>query len=290
MELAYIVSAYRYPEQLVRLIRRLSTATTRFFIHVDKRTDDQVYRHMVNGVSDLRCVHFVRRHRCEWGGFGHVAATLEAISELVKWGIDYDYAILLTGQDYPIKSNRYIHQFFEEHRGQLFLEHFPLPNDEWQNSGMDRIEAWHWYIWGRHYIFSPDDRFPIKRKFPKDFRPYGGSSYWCLTRECVEYIHACTRRNPGLVRFFRYVDVPDELFFQTIICNSPFVRMAVNDNLRYIEWNDLDSGSPAILTSNDLDKLLSSSNLFARKFDVNVDAQVLDLIDQEINREDVVSV
>jgi hypothetical protein len=78
------------------------------------------------------------------------------------------------------------------------------------------------------------------------------------------------------------VDVPDEIFFQTIILNSSFARRAVNDNLRYIEWKDPDAGSPAILRKSDFQKLASSSKLFARKFDMTVDTEVLDFIDREI--------
>jgi hypothetical protein len=237
---------------------------------------------MVNGLVHLSNVHFLKRHRCEWGAFGHVAATLEGIGEILKTGTDFDHAILLTGQDYPIKSNRHIRQFFQAHMGQLFLEYFPLPHNEWQNRGMDRIEAWHWHILGRYFKFSPGRRFPIQRRFPKGLKPFGGSSYWCLTRECIEYIHTFTTQNSAFVNFFKYVEVPDEIFFQTIILNSPFERMAVNDNLRYMEWNDLNSGSPAVLVKTDVEKLRASSKLFARKFDQSVDAQVLDLIDQEL--------
>jgi hypothetical protein len=58
--------------------------------------------------------------------------------------------------------------------------------------------------------------------------------------------------------------------------------MAVNDNLPYIEWNDLNSGSPAILRNADLEKLIASSKLFVRKFDVTIGADVLDMINGKI--------
>jgi glycosyltransferase involved in cell wall biosynthesis len=58
--------------------------------------------------------------------------------------------------------------------------------------------------------------------------------------------------------------------------------MAIMTALRYIEWNDLESGSPAILRKGDFGKLLSSPKLFARKFDIHVDVQVLDLIDEKL--------
>ena len=284
--IAYIISAYKYPQQLIRLINKLNTDSTSFFIHVDKKTDDRIYSEMVNGLSDRPNVRFLKRHKCDWGGFGHVAATLEGIAEIFKTGTCFDYAILLTGQDYPIKSNRHIGAFFEEHQGKLFLEFFPLPNDEWHNrgivGGMDRIEAWHWRLFNRHFTFPSSGRFPIKRKFPKGFRPFGGSSYWCLSRECIEYIYKLRAQNRAFVDFFKCVDVPDEIFFQTIILNSRFGAMAVNDNLRYIDWKDPDAASPAVLQKSDFPQLLSSSKLFARKFDVSVDAEVLGLIDREI--------
>ena len=39
---------------------------------------------------------------------------------------------------------------------------------------------------------------------------------------------------------------------------------------------------PAILTMKDYDRLMSSSDLFARKFDMTVDGEVLDRIDKVI--------
>lgn len=280
MRLAYILSAYKYPRQLVRLIERLSTASTWFFVHVDKRTDDGIYREMVSGARRCPNVHFVKRHWCDWGGFGHVAATLEGIRAICKMGINFDYAILLTGQDYPIKPNRQIEAFLMDHKGRLFLEFFPLPTDQWHNrgvvGGMDRIEEWHWRVRGREI------RLPVKRQFPVGYQPFGGSSYWCLPRECIEHIDALTRRDRRLVRFFRFVDVPDEMFFQTVLLNSPFAPRAVNDNLRYIDWKDPNAGSPGILDNGDFEKLAASPKLFARKFDESVDAHVLDRIDREL--------
>jgi hypothetical protein len=286
MQLAYIILAHKYPRQLIRLVHRLNTDSTSFFIHIDRKTDDHVYREIVNGLSHFAHVHLLKRHKCEWGGFRLVAATLEGINEIFRTSTPFDYATLLTGQDYPIKPNHRINAFFEEHKGTLFLEFFPLPNDEWQNrglvGGMERIEAWHWHIFKRHICFPPADCVPIKRKFPKGFKPFGGSAYWCLPRECVEYIYELTTRNRPFVDFFKHVDIPDEIFFQTIILNSPFERMTVNDNLRYIEWKDPHAGSPAILRKHDFQNLASSSKLFARKFDATIDVQVLDLIDREI--------
>lgn len=282
MRIAYILSAYKYPEQLARLLGRLRSDAANIFIHVDKKTASDVYDQMVNGTKHLSNVYFLRRHRCDWGGFGHVQATLEGINEIFQRKISFDYAILLTGQDYPIKSEAQIKESLLHNEGKSFMEHFPMPSDDWEHGGMGRVERWHIRIFNRHFVFPKNDNRWIKRKFPKGFRPYGGSSYWCLSRACIEYIYQFIQKNPSFVRFFNYVDVPDEIFFQTILMNSPLAGEIVNDDLRYIEWKDPDSGSPSILEMCDFEKMVSSSKFFARKFDMRVDAQVLDLIDQQI--------
>jgi hypothetical protein len=52
----------------------------------------------------------------------------------------------------------------------------------------------------------------------------------------------------------------------------------VNDNLRYIVWSI--SRHPAILHVPDLEKLAQTHCLFARKFDISIDPDILDRMDQ----------
>lgn len=282
MHLAYIISAYRYPEQLVRLVERLDGPDASFFIHVDRRTAPKVIEAMIAGLANRRNATFLPRHRSDWGGFGHVEATLEGIRAALHSGPAFDRAVLLTGQDYPIKANRHIAEFFAAHPTSEFMEFFPLPRPEWQNQGLDRIENWHWQVLGRHLVIRPPRALPVRRRLPDGLRPFGGSSYWCLTRECLEYVHGYVTAHASVVRFFRHVDVPDELFFQTIVLNSPFASRAVNDNLRFIRWDDPESGSPAVLGLQHLEELAASRALFARKFDVTSDATILDAIDRTL--------
>jgi hypothetical protein len=282
MRIAYIISAYKYPEQLIRLITRLHSDSASFFVHVDKKTALEVYEKIVDGTKHLENVFFLKRYRCYWGGFGHVQATIEGINEIIKKNIPFDYAVLLTGQDYPIKTNEQIRKFLRQSHGKSFMDYFPLPSDHWEGGGMQRIELWHVRLFNRHYIFPKSRDFLFKRKFPKGFQPYGGSSYWCLSKECIAYIHNFINNNRRFVNFYRFVDVPDEVIFQTILINSPLAVNIVNDDLRFINWKDVDAGSPAVFVKNDFESLASSLKLFARKFDVNVDPEVLDLIDREI--------
>jgi hypothetical protein len=282
MRIAYIISAYKNPDQLVRLIGRLHAENASIFVHIDKRATSEIYTQVVEGTQHLPGLYFLKRHRCEWGGFGHVQATLEGINAILARRIPFDYAILLTGQDYPIKSPALITEFLRKNQGKSFIDYFPLPSDNWAQGGLPRIERWHLHFARRHVAFPANGTGRIKRRFPRGFSPFGGSSYWCLARECIEYVHAFARREPGFVRYFKTVDVPDEMFFQTILLNSACAEDIVNDDLHYIEWKDPGSGSPSILGRGDFDMMAASPKLFARKFDVDVDAEVLDWIDQRL--------
>jgi Core-2/I-Branching enzyme len=277
--IAYIISAYKLPDQLVRLVRKLDSDGSSFFIHVDKKTDDSTFGRVSAALSGSPNVHFLSRHRCDYGGFGHVRATIKGIVELFRRELSFDYVVLLTGQDYPIKSNRQILDFFVRHRGQSFLEYFPLPYAEWEHGGMDRLELRHVRLLGRHLRLRRTDSGTFARRFPS-LKLFGGSAYWCLSSECAEYVCRFVRDQPSYERFFKNVDVPDEIFFQTIVMNSPLGQRVVNDDLRFVEWrNSAIAGGPAVLGAEDFGKIASSSKLFARKFDITKDAEILDLID-----------
>lgn len=275
MRVAYVISAYKNPGQLSRLVLRLHAgAETRFVVHVDRKTDTSVYDTMRKGLGDLEGVTFLPRHVCHWGGFGHVEASLKGIREVLQQGWDPDYVILLSGQDYPIKANAHIQDFLERGDRRSFFLHFPLPTTNWTHGGLDRFRRWHWR-YGRIHVW-----LPLRRTFPAGLRPWGGSAYWIMSRCALRRIAEFVEANPSYIRFFRHVDIPDELFFQTILLNSPEAERCVDFRLHYTEWSRIPA--PAILTTEDYPQLVTSSCLFARKFDDTVDEEVLDLIDKRL--------
>lgn len=302
MKLAYIILAHKNPEQLTRLIERLNTETTSFFVHIDQTTDQETYEQMVKELSRFSNVYWLKRYDTYWGAFRAVKATYEGIQELFNKNLAFDYVFFLTGQDYPIKSVSYIEEYLTKNLGKEFIEYYPLPNENWKDPNftinVDRVE--NWFINGKlvkhDFIALPKNAslklrvfltlcswlirlniLPRKRKFPDGFQPFGGSAYWCLSRNCAEYINNFIQQNPAFINFFRFAGLTDEVFFQTIILNSPFKEQVINDDLKYVVWP-----GPAILGKNDIENLKNSSDLFARKFDSTIDAEVLDLIDQKI--------
>ena len=299
MKIAYIISAYKYPDQLVRLVFKLNTNDTTFLIHFDERTDDRQYDEVVQGLKHLSNVILLDRHKCYWGDVGHVNATLKGIKVLFEKEIEFDYVVLLTGQDYPIKANDQIQDFFQTHEGKSFIEFFPLDFDSEPAEPISdslisgplisgplwsaRLERWHVVLFGQLRPILPNRYlpFPLKHRFPKGFKPFVGSSYWCLHKQCIEYIYNFIKYNQKFVDFFKFTLVSDEVFFQTILLNSDLGSDLVNDSLRFIKWTGKDwSGKPSILDSSNFEEMTLSSKLFARKFDCTRDKEIFDKLDQ----------
>jgi hypothetical protein len=146
---------------------------------------------------------------------------------------------------------------------------------------LDRIEDWH--LIRRKALHL---RLPRPRRVPAGLRPFGGGAWWAFARPVVEYVDRFVRENPAVVRFFEHVLHPSEVFFQTVVMNSPLAGSVVTDSLRYIRWED-ELANPVTLRATDLDSILGSGMLFARKFDASVDADVLDLLDERAVAEEL---
>lgn len=246
-------------------------------VHIDKRAGDATYSAALRALGESPDVFFVERERCYWGDFSLVRATLKALSAALSLRPEPDYFILLSGQDYPIKSVSHIERFFEEHQQSVFMRHFPLPYEPWPSGGFRRIDRWHVRVGRRHLAL------PLPRRFPEGYEPYGGSQFWSLPREAAAYVSRFAHEETSFVRFFEHVYIPDELFFPTVLLNSSFRDYVMNDNLRYIEWTPSDDGNgggPKVWRTEDFAELAVSSKLFARKFDVTVDESILDLLDR----------
>lgn len=274
--IAYVILAHQLPEQLVRLVRRLDSPRALFLIHINRRSDDAIYQAARAGLAERKNVVFLRRHKLYWAGFGHVRATIEGLEELYTHSVPFDYVALLTGQDYPIKPVSVIERTLAESGGRSFMAYDRLPGG--LVDGMERITHWHsrrigvakgWHL-----------KLPLRRRFPLGLVPYGGSSYWWLSRDAVDYVRGFLAEQPGYLRFFKHVDVPDEIFFHTVMMNSPLRHSVVNDELRHVDWTR--TPLPAVFRVGDFEELERSPKLVARKFDSSVDAEILDLIDREL--------
>lgn len=290
MRIAYIVLAHRLAQQLARLVRRLADGESAFFIHLDRSADRRngydLQRAVVEALAGLSNVAFLRRHRCYWGNFQIVEATLEGIGEIVRSGRQFDRVVLLSGQDYPIKPLSQIKAYFAHHREAEFIEAFLLtaPNRWTEHAGaynaVARVKRWHLHYRSRTLTL------PWERRFLRGISPYGGSQWWALSMECIAHIWEYVQRERGFLAYFRHTFIPDELFFHTIVANSTFADRICGHDLTFADWSQPAPPYPATLDAGYLPSLRASQKLFARKFDSGRDPELLDLIDDQLLQED----
>jgi glycosyltransferase involved in cell wall biosynthesis len=275
---AYLILAHKNPSQLLRLVNALTTPDTYFFIHIDKKVKEEIFKSVITGANVFFCKN---RKSVNWGGFSMVEATVELIGEMAEHTGFPDYVHLLSGQDFPLKSNEYVFSYFERHKGTDFMEYFTIPCANWTNGGLDRIK-YRWDIDRRGFERTPELRNGELHGSISDATPYGGSQWWSLTGECVAYIFDKCRRGDELYEFYRYTFIPDEMLFQTFVMNSKFKKTVKNSNLRKINWNSA-VVSPKIWQTGDFSELSNSLSLFARKFDENEDKLILNKMETYLN-------
>jgi hypothetical protein len=284
IRIAYIISAYQKPELLIRLVRRLNSPRDFFYLHYDLRSPETEFQQLVQAFQNQPNVKLLTRHNCRWGDFGHVLVSLKGIAEIARQNFTCDYAILLTGQDYPIKPNETIRRRLQAENGRSFMESTAWPIPDWEKGrAIRRIEKYHLHLpfprWTRSLGWPPNRQnipIPLRRKIPGGLHPHFGSSYWYLHRQCLEHIQDYVLRHPEYVRFFHGVLIPDECFFQTLLMNSALAEKIEKRTLTYVDWRP---PWPGIMTVADLPKMLASDCLFARKFDLKIDSEVMDRLD-----------
>lgn len=296
MKIAYLMLVHKNPQLLKRAIGRLSSEDCAFFIHVDRKTDIREFSAIVG--DDI----FFREQRIPvyWGEFSQVEATLGLVRQALACSARYDYFTLSTGSDYPLRSGKYVRTFLEDNRGLEFMSLVKMPAPGFPLSKINKL---------RYPSDKPVRRFAARalaklglaqrdhRKYLGGLAAYAGHGSWTLSRDACQHMVDFARCNPHLEKYFRNAFTSDEMFFHTILGNSPF-RSRVRKSLTYIDWPTR-GNHPATLGEEHLrffesqervwveDEWGSGEVLFARKFsDDNLD--LVDRIDEMIRRKEEV--
>lgn len=274
MKIAYIILAHKNVSQIRYLMETIQGENVSIYLHLDRLAGEKIYREAKTTLAGIRNLILIKRFVTNWGGFGLVRATLEGIHLICQDG-NFDYVILLSGQDLPIKPKKALDNFLNDNNGHSFMEYHQFPHPLWKdNGGYDRIEQWYFSLPIKKTWFSTKIRRGLNRlmnwrkpsrNFPRGFNPFGGAQWWCLYKDCILYVDDFVKTHKSFVRYFKTVRIPDEIFFHTILMNSPLSNKIVNRKLTYVDWNC--SPAPKVLNNTDLKKLKISDDFFARKFD-----------------------
>ncbi len=313
MNINYLILAYDNSSQLKRIIQALSTEATWFYIHIDKKSKREIF---INELHEFNNITFIDAEDSEnviWADFSTVSATLKCL-KLVKQLNEKGYCVLISEHDYPVKSNQEILKYFNLNYGKLFIA-ANLLNSQEQNSleiYNQRINSYKINlsskkndfvllpsIWNKLFYkrktFLKIYKLICKKKLvyllnllknrkpPIEIDHFWGSQWWAVPNEKISEILEFIDNNPNVLKYYKNTLAVDELFFQTILkhIDKNKIEKSIFD-LRptFMKWNNNES-SPKILTSFDFNELttLPDRFLFARKFNQNIDSNVLDMLD-----------
>jgi hypothetical protein len=291
MKQAILITAHKDINKLRELIEFFDDDFY-FYIHIDKKT--RASNEEIEKLKNYKNVKYVsQEYTVNWGSINIVKSTLLLSKEALK-NQDVEYIHLISGQDYPVKTPKEIKKILIKNNGTEFLSNFELPSKKWVNGGMDRIDYFNFYdllnakvkiegliIIILMFIQKKLNFFKRSRKYlpPK---LYGGSGWWTLTHPCLKYVIDYVENNPYYLKRFKYTFASDEIFFQTIIMNSPFAKKVINTDLRYVDWNSRNGSMPAFLDESDYDKIVDSEYIFARKFDPKISGKLLYLLNKKL--------
>jgi len=276
-----LITAYKDPDNLFDLLNYFGRHFA-VYLHVDRRVVagwrrqgiwSQLARHPA-----VR--HLSARYSVHWGGINHLLAILDLSAKAVAMP-DCSYVHLITGQDFPLISRAQLLDFPNRAKGKSFIDYAKLPTPYWPNEdgGFDRLRYFHLYDILDLGRSSNLDREAVKlqrklricRPLPQRLQLYGGSTYWSLSADCVRYTVKPERQKHRLLRRLHHCFCAEEIFFQTMLVNSAYASTLACTNLRYIDWTgNHERGLPAVLDKRDLNAVLSSEALFARKVDSGV--------------------
>ena len=280
MNVAYLITAHDNPEHLRRLVAALSSPSSKLFVHIDRKSN-------VGEFSGLEASHIdltPDRVPVYWADFSLIEAILVLLRKAMADPRHFDRFVLLSGADYPLRSAAAIDRFFARHPETEFINlvempaeaagkplsrltvYTPRPGDPTIGRGIRKVLM-------KVGKAAPDRDY---KAYLRDLAPYGGSTWWALSRQACEVILAFVKRETRAVRFFKNTWCPDETFFHTILGNSD-LRARVARNLTYADWS-AGRASPAYLSERHLAFFQTTTSfpatdvfgpgdmLFARKF------------------------
>lgn len=287
MHIAFIMLCHKNPEQINRLIDKLSEfSDADVYIHVDMNHSE--IRDEIKKQKNVELIPEERSYRIQWGSVNIVKATLELIRVVKGSGKQYDYIWLISGQDYPICPVEEIEKRLSEGAGLNYIE--CIRTDDKRYSGYRKLYEVAYPSWINlnnvliksikriYMILTGGYRHTFSlfiRKKPFDFDFSFGSQWWTITSEAAFEILEYSDCHPEVLEYFKKSIIPDESFFQTLFMRGDYRNKRMM-NLTYINWGK-NRRSPETLLSKDMDKLMDASKkfCFARKFELDSSADLI---------------
>lgn len=285
-----MIIAHNQFDLLELLLRRLDDSRNDIFVHIDAKVKDFDFDYFASVTKCSRLIFTPERVNITWGDFSQVECEMLLLKTAVKnedADNPYSYFHLLSGVDLPIKTNDEIFNFFERQSPKEFI-HYTNGGDD--GSSAARIKYYHFFRRKRNLLFKilaqivlrAEMLFGVDRLKGTDIKVRKGCNWFSITGALAHYV---VDNQEKYKKHFKYSYCGDEIFIQTIVESSEFKRNVFmpdsNDDhyacARLIDWK---RGNPYVFRKEDYELIKASPCMFARKFDMNVDSEIVKLLTQ----------
>lgn len=279
MKQVFLIQAHKDLGQLNALVGQLRDDDFLVYVNLDRKCD-------LDPAGVDRRARLVRdRIDVHWGAFSQVQATLNSLVQIVAEVPEFDKVLFLSAQDFPLLSNAALKDELARLRDHELLDTVAIGTAPGQWAADYRYQYFYCGQGAKagrllcSLLNKAMRTAGITRRMPGGMQPYGGSSWWALSRDCVRMLLERVRSEPRTVRFFRTVACPDEMFFQTLVMNSPFRARVLGQNFRYVQWPENGARNPKVLDEADFERILAArahgGAHFCRKIDSRASAGLL---------------
>lgn len=280
MKFAYLIMAHNNPEQLNILLKMLDYKENDIFLHIDRKCSC-ISINTVQSCIKHASLHVYRKYKVYHADYSQTICQTYLLEEACK--TYHDYYHLISNADLPLKSNSAIINFFEENRGKEFV-HF-------ESNSYTKKENCKYYFFLNYFICRMPNpmrclfllmekiSINIQKKCGVDRKFYCGANWYSISHSLAKDF--CEHKKEALHRI-RWTISSDELIMQTFIRDiSPKKYSLYSESTSGYDYNSLNRkidwhrGSPYVWREQDYHELISSTALFGRKFDINVDTKII---------------
>jgi hypothetical protein len=293
---AFLILVHKNPNQVDTLINTLTKMypNSYIFLHINSKS--------VNQFNDLKvkyhrskCIKFLTSEiNIVWGNSGLLRAQLFLLNHCLSLNVNFDYFFYLSGQDFPINNN--LTKFLTYYnfdalfsskkdtkwRRKLLLTRIPriFIKDLGKKTNFLRILRSFFLRLNlqKFGFFRIKNSKLISRINTEVF--YSGFFWVAFNYSTAIFIKNYIYTDPDFLTIFLNSNfLSEECFWPTILNKYKDFNKDAKffDDLMYVK-NTIDN-HPTILTKSDFTTLISRPNkFFARKFDLNTDQYIIDLL------------
>lgn len=272
VRIAYFIMVHHKSEVFKDMFKKIYTRDQFYLIHIDRKAKPDFIEEIQLYIVHFPNVYILDSMNIVSGGFNMVQAELNAMEFLLNVSQEWDYFINLSGEDYPLKSQNIIRQFLSAHKDRNYL--FYYDQKFYRPDTLQRIQS---YFTEFAYVISS---FIYKRAFMKGVIPFIGGKWFMFTREtCVFLTNNKTVMN--FEDYYLHTFLPAESFFQTVLMNTSFSDIIINDDKRAVLEKSIFQNTQSTFTY--IESLKSGNQLFIRKINNKTDENIRKYIEESFH-------